>query len=185
MLPLITSVFTVLILSLQFSSKKHTNPPVTQRPPRLLLARSLINSPPPVTSDWTPADVLKLPARYWSNGQVAQRHAPPSHIHNASAIDTGQKYFDIFLMKHDKTCCSLADTVNGRGGKRTKMCVCGWVRSKAEAALETSTGEESEWARPSHAASTGSITETVKLEYKNMWLWKYVKCINSSWNAQK
>lgn len=90
-----TSVFTVLILSLQFSSKKLTNPLVTQHPPRLLLAHAPTNSPPPVKPDWTPADVLKQRARYWATGRVNQQHTPPSQRHNASAIATGQKYFEI------------------------------------------------------------------------------------------
>lgn len=42
----ITSVFTVLSLSLQFSSKKHSNLLVTQHPTRLPLAHGSSNSPP-------------------------------------------------------------------------------------------------------------------------------------------
>lgn len=72
-----TSVFTVLILSLQFSSKKLTNPLVTQNPPHLLLAHSANTRPPPLEPDWTHADVLKQRALHWTSGHVNQCEAPP------------------------------------------------------------------------------------------------------------
>ena len=42
---------------------------------------------------WTSTDVVNQRACYWTNEEVDQQQTPPSHIHNASAIDVGQKYF--------------------------------------------------------------------------------------------
>lgn len=50
-------MFTVFILSLQFCSKKLTNPLVTQHPPHFQLADSSIYSPLRIKSDWIYADV--------------------------------------------------------------------------------------------------------------------------------
>lgn len=86
-----TSVFTLLTRSLQFSSKRHTNPPVTQHSLCLLLAVAQFKSLPPDASDWTAAYVRKQRAHYRTNGRVNQTHAPPPHINNASAIEILEK----------------------------------------------------------------------------------------------
>lgn len=61
-----TSVFTVLIISLQFSSKRLTNPPVTQQPPHLLLDHFPVYSPPPAQNDWIAADGKDKRTRDWT-----------------------------------------------------------------------------------------------------------------------
>lgn len=86
-----TSVFTLLTRSLQFSSKRHTNPPVTQHSLCLLLAVAQFKSLPPDASDWTAAYVRQQRAHYRTNGRVNQTHAPPPHINNASAIEILEK----------------------------------------------------------------------------------------------
>lgn len=72
-----TSVFTLLILSLQFSSKKLTDPLVTQRPPHFQLAHSPPNNPPPVKFDRTSVDVLNQRDRYWTLEIVDEGRAQP------------------------------------------------------------------------------------------------------------